>query len=112
MSIIVTNRKQPKQSATHTVYCGRPGVLGNPFKISKAVSREQAIVRYAAWLDEQIQRDTPVARAFQELRAKAGQTAQRGTLALECWCAPEPCHCDVLKARLESHLDQMGYRRG
>jgi len=66
----------------------RPGKWGNPFTY-KAGTRAEHVVpfsevlpRYEAWLREQPE---PMA-AIGELRGKV----------LGCWCAPGPCHGDVL----------------
>jgi hypothetical protein len=64
------------------VYVGRPTKWGNPFKISEDGTREEVIEKYR-WRGERIGLDLE-ARA--ELRGKD----------LVCWCAPLPCHADVL----------------
>lgn len=80
------------------VYIGRPSKWGNPWSHVKARgthwvdTREEAIKRYEryalavmesdpAWLDD-----------------------LRGAEALICWCAPLPCHGDVL-VRMIGELD-------
>ena len=65
------------------VYIGRPSVWGNPFVIGRDGTREQVITKYEAWL---LSRPELVAQAKQELRGKN----------LRCFCAPAPCHGDVL----------------
>lgn len=66
------------------IYVGRPSKWGNPFKIGRDGTREEVLIKYrsrilnilmftdTAWLDE--------------LKGKD----------LICWCAPLPCHADVL----------------
>jgi hypothetical protein len=58
----------------------------NPFEIGKDGTREEVIERYERYLLEE--RPDLVER-LPELKGKV----------LGCWCAPEPCHGDVL-ARL------------
>ncbi len=65
------------------VRCTRPGPWGNPFKEGRDGSRLEVIEKYRAWL---LARPAMVERAKRELRGKI----------LGCWCAPRPCHCDVL----------------
>lgn len=66
----------------HDVYIGRPSKWGNPFVIGRDGTRTQVIAKYRAWLLEQ-----PVLmNSLHELRGKT----------LGCWCAPQPCHGDVL----------------
>jgi hypothetical protein len=73
------------------VYVGRPTKWGNPYKVGKCYSlwltrkhipftNEDAVKAYRLHIqgrEEEIK---------QELRGKD----------LVCWCAPEPCHADVL----------------
>lgn len=72
------------------VYVGRGSKWGNPFThietvaaatgITHVSSREEAIACYTRWLDEHPELD------FTELTGKD----------LVCYCAPKPCHADVL----------------
>lgn len=67
------------------VYVGRPTFWGNPFHLLLERDRHTILLAYRAWLtatpDGQ-QRLTHI----HELRGKD----------LVCWCAPKPCHADVL----------------
>jgi len=97
--ITVVNVKHDKRP--EVIYIGRrmPGragsPLGNPFKASKY---SDAIDRYRRWLWEQLSTDTPQRREIDRLLRMhwAGQD-----LLLGCWCAPAPCHGDVVKATIE-----------
>jgi hypothetical protein len=71
-----------KQSA-YDVYIGRPSRWGNPFKLEHEADRAQVLARYRDWLMGQ---PRLLARARKELRGKR----------LGCWCAPKPCHGDLL----------------
>lgn len=69
---------------------GKAGKWGNPFSHlrgaraqMRVTSRAEAIAAYRAWL---LAQPDLVAQAKRELRDKV----------LGCWCAPEPCHGDVL----------------
>lgn len=80
----------------YDVYVGRPSKWGNPFSHLndtlaefKVASRDKAVERYEGWLKEQPE----LMAALPELRGKI----------LGCWCAPLPCHADIL-ARLASEL--------
>jgi hypothetical protein len=84
----VWNKRDPK-CPKDAIYVGRPSKWGNPFKIGKDAhgrywDREQVIELYRHWLltNEQdgLLLDLP------ELRGRD----------LVCWCAPLPCHADVL----------------
>ncbi len=71
------------------VYIGRPmrgyrdEGWGNPFKIGRDGTRAQVIAKHRAWFMDQPELQ---ARARRELPGKI----------LGCFCAPLPCHGDVL----------------
>lgn len=77
----VHNMRNSKPS--NSVYIGRPSIWGNPFVIGRDGDREQVIEKYRRWLESN---PALVARAKTELKGKN----------LVCWCAPLPCHGDVL----------------
>lgn len=73
----------------YDVYIGRPSKWGNPFSHRdgtlarfKAGTLDEAIRRYEEWVQSQ----PDLVAALPELRDKT----------LGCWCAPGPCHGDVL----------------
>lgn len=63
---------------------------GNPFRIGRDGTREEVVAKYEAWLATRpdLLADLP------SLRGKR----------LACWCAPLPCHGDVL-ARLADRVE-------
>lgn len=76
----------------YDVYVGRGSEWGNPFSHKpsssarwRVATREEAISRYRQWL-----LTSPDA---EELRARVGELSGK---TLGCWCAPRPCHGDVL----------------
>jgi hypothetical protein len=66
----------------HHVYIGRPSKWGNPFAVGRDGARAECIELYELYLLEN-----------EQLMAALGEL--RG-LVLGCWCAPRPCHGDVL----------------
>lgn len=55
---------------------------GNPFKIGRDGTRDEVIAKYREWVVKQ-----PVLMSrINEIHGKV----------LGCWCAPEPCHAEVL----------------
>ncbi len=64
------------------IYVGRPTQWGNPFEIGRDGDRAAVIKKYEEWLRGQ----PNLMRALGELKGKV----------LACWCAPKPCHGDVL----------------
>jgi Domain of unknown function (DUF4326)/ParB/Sulfiredoxin domain len=62
---------------------------GNPFELPYDGDRETVIRNYA---NHYLPHKPSLLSRLHELRGKA----------LACWCAPEPCHGDVLKARADA----------
>ena len=75
---------------------GRPGEWGNPYSHRRSGvpgvilvgSRQEAIRRYRTWLWEQIRSGQIPLEKLAALHGKR----------LGCWCAPDPCHGEVLAA--------------
>lgn len=71
------------------VYVGRPNKWGNPFKIGDLddeghyITRQQSIDHYLMWITGKLDRKE---LDIGELKGKD----------LVCWCAPLPCHADIL----------------
>jgi hypothetical protein len=66
----------------NAVYIGRGSQWGNPFRIGPDGDRAAVIAKYERWLAQQPQ----LLRALDELRGRD----------LVCFCAPRPCHGDLL----------------
>jgi hypothetical protein len=64
--------------------------FANPFVKQARTDRKAMVRRYREWLDEQ-----PALLA----RISNGELTGR---ALACWCAPQPCHADILAERAVS----------
>jgi len=71
----------------------RGTLLGNPFVVSRDGSRLEVISKYEGWLRDEMTKDGPVKEKLRTLLNKA----KRGALNLGCWCAPMPCHGDVIR---------------
>lgn len=89
--IKIENRKNYKGDGT---YVGRPSALGNPFEIGKHGNREEVIDKYRDWLEDGLSGDNPAMRLFANLY---DHLVLNGEITLICWCAPKPCHADVIK---------------
>ena len=85
-------------------YVGRPSPLGNPFEISRKVTREQAIKLYEEWLRGRVEAKDPL--VLREL-ARIWEAAVRGPVTLVCWCHPKPCHAEVVKKVLAESLESV-----
>jgi hypothetical protein len=101
ISIRVANRKNTREGR----YVGRPSPLGNPYRV-EAFGREGALRRYREWFSR-VKSEGKVARALAALEREA---ERRKTLTLLCWCAPEPCHAEVVAEEIASRLERKGYR--
>lgn len=71
------------------VYVGRPTKWGNPFIIGRDGDRSEVIVQYLDWLVKHPE----LMDSLSELQGRV----------LGCWCAPRPCHGDIL-ASLADYL--------
>lgn len=70
--------------------------LGNPFKIGRDGHRGEVIAKYREWLYERLRSsDSPQAVEFTRLY-------HQPDLHLVCWCAPLPCHGEVIRDLLLS----------
>jgi len=78
----VLTKMQLRGPVPNAVYIGRPSIWGNPFAIGRDGTRAEVIAKYESWLAQQ-----PCLMAqLDRLRGRH----------LICWCAPLPCHGDVL----------------
>ena len=66
----------------YDVYIGRPSKWGNPFVVGRDGSRQEVILKFLKWFRNQ----QHLIDALPELKGKR----------LGCWCAPKPCHGDML----------------
>ena len=68
---------------TCEVYVGRPTKWGNPFFIGRDGDRNEVVAKYRKYLESH---PSIIEEAKVELKGKV----------LGCYCAPHPCHADVL----------------
>lgn len=76
-----------KTKAQYDIYIGRPSKWGNPYKITKNQTREQAIEKYRLY----IMQHPELLRDLYQLKGKT----------LGCFCKPLACHGDVLVEMVE-----------
>jgi hypothetical protein len=93
--------KRGTPMASGDVYVARsmPGlmgsVLGNPFVIGKHGDRASVIAQYRVWLWAKMQEH---GAEYDELVAIANRVKAGEQLTLLCWCAPQPCHAEIIIA--------------
>jgi hypothetical protein len=80
-------------------------VLGNPYVLRdhrKDDERAQVIDRYRQDLESDWSRGGPMSQAIRGLaeRVDAGER-----LALRCWCAPKPCHAELIRNKIAEVLE-------
>jgi len=78
------------------VYIGRWEKWGNPWTMIRDGTREEIIARY----EQYVLHSPALMAALPELRGKV----------LGCWCAPRPCHGDVLVRLANPELAQAASR--
>ena len=80
------------------IYIGRPSKWGNPFIIGKDGNRTDVIKKYLDWL---LSQPELLEQAREELCGKD----------LVCFCAPKPCHGDILLIIANPDLQQNSKKR-
>jgi hypothetical protein len=99
--IYVRNKRIYKGAGT---YIGRPSPLGNPFEMKSEADREDVIEQYRKWLWAQYAMTQDTGReseAIKELNKLVNIARQGKDINLICWCAPKPCHGDIIKDYIE-----------
>jgi len=95
MTILRKTRVVHCKKSAYDVYIGRPSQFGNPFPLDNpGDKRERAAVidQYRVYFEQRVSEDGEFRAAVARLRG----------LRLGCWCAPRPCHGDVIAAWLDS----------
>ena len=89
MKTRIVNRRNTRE---FDVFIGRPSKWGNPYRIQGATTREVAIAEFEGHLQVMIHEGEITMKELADLHGKT----------LACWCAPEPCHGDLLAQYAES----------
>lgn len=77
-------------------YPPQDSIWANPYKITGEKRREDVIREYQAHLEEKFAQGKITLTDLENLQGKR----------LGCWCKPEPCHGDVLRAFVEEKLSE------
>lgn len=109
--IIIYNRNKEQHMGPNNYPIFRGGsVLGNPYthikdKQTKASfvvrTREEAIEKYDRYFDIMYSGNLEFKKLVDEIYTKY---VNGEDVYLECYCAPEPCHGEVIKKKLEQRL--------
>jgi hypothetical protein len=84
------------KKSNYDVYCGRPGILSNPYVMKDKNQRDYVILKFTAHL----LRNKDVMEAVLDLK---------GDEILGCHCAPMLCHCDVIAWLLDNARDELNF---
>ena len=91
----VWNKRDPNVPKD-AVYVGRPTEYGNPYVIGKDGNRDEVIDKYKRYANDRfIDHHDDFAHRVMYLKGKD----------LVCWCAPKPCHADILLELANSDAD-------
>lgn len=83
---VVHVRKAPYEVYIGRAGKGQDGYFGNPFEIGRNGDREEVITRFREYAQDRMYHDPDYRTRVKALHGKT----------LGCFCAPEPCHGDVL----------------
>ena len=81
------------------VYIGRPSIFGNPFIIGADGNREEVIEKYRQWVKREMsfaEETEVIKRTGYEVPTRLQIKEELKGRNLICWCAPLPCHGDIL----------------
>jgi hypothetical protein len=97
--ITVRNRHHLKPEDEKGEYVGRGSPLGNPWAITPTRSRAECIEIYEVYLRRNLEVEDPdIMREMVRLY----EIAQQRPLFLDCYCAPQACHGEIIKKALLS----------
>jgi len=96
---VVSKRNLSAELGWVDFYVGRPNRLGNPFPMKSEGDRTQVIADYRVWLWQQIKSQN--LQTLTELNKIVTLVQSGKNVRLVCWCAPSPCHADVIKRCVE-----------
>lgn len=102
------NNLQEWMNDSDNVYIGRSGVVfidkqrfpkissnfANPFKIGKDGNRDEVIQKYETYIRNKLKNNHILQQELIEMKGKK----------LGCWCAPDPCHGNVLIQLIEEYI--------
>jgi|SRR6185295_8750067 len=94
--ITILNLHQDKYP-TSRINCyivGRPSSLGNPYQIGRDGDRAEVIHKYRHWLPAAY-KSHPIVKRIIDRMVTAYSAGKE--IKLYCYCAPLPCHADVIR---------------
>jgi len=101
---VINKRTATKEEMASAIYVGRPSALGNPWTLRKDEDPGSTLEKYKAWLNLQWKTKNP--RVVSALKRLAQSYKDNGELTLACWCAPNPCHADIIAKAVQNIVDK------
>jgi Domain of unknown function (DUF4326) len=82
----------------------RGSPLGNPYRITASMTRNQAIAYFRQDLERDIREKGPM---YHQLRFIAERLREGHDIILMCWCAPRRCHGDAIIEQVNRLVREM-----
>lgn len=76
------------------IYCGRPSIFSNPYKIGRDGTRNEVIEKYKNFFEKKIRGDETFREKILSLKGKK----------LGCYCYPLRCHLEVIVKYLDGDM--------
>jgi hypothetical protein len=99
--IEIINMKNKKPKYPWDFRIDRTTPVGNPYLMEGGATREDVCREYEKWFNDVLSMQNKTQLHAYLLKMLAAYR-QYGKLRLFCWCAPEQCHGETIKAWLES----------
>ena len=105
--INIKNLRKERPKTEYDIRIDRSSVLGNPFRLTKDLTRKEVIQKYKEWLYEQffIKKNDKI----KEELLRIARIATHNNINLFCWCSPLPCHGEVIRDFIITHLIEAKY---
>ena len=84
-------------------------VLGNRhilFNRHDSAERRRVIAAYGVDLERDLAANGPMSREIHQIAERVRDGEQ---ICLACWCAPSPCHADLIAAKVRERVEQMDH---
>lgn len=92
MPTTVVNVKTAKRGTY--IFCARPTIYGNPFRIGRDGTRLDVIVKYIDYFFDRLERDVVFKEKVLGLKNKT----------IGCYCHPDLCHLHVIAYYLDYYV--------
>lgn len=93
----VVNKYKVNMDDPDIIYIGRGSIWGNPYRMSDSRTRDDVVEAYRRYLWSAIRNGVVTKDMLKELDGKR----------LACYCFPQRCHGDVLKAAIEWAIKEL-----